>query len=480
MQNLIKVAVIVAITGFAAPAAAEPPGDGDRCTLDQKVVFKVKKGEQWVKKKLPAGTEITVLKRTKRFVRVKTGRRKGRIWTKLFDASCRVPRKLQPEPIVPAAPEKPVEPAAERPEVANREKTEASETGGESAFGTTYKIKILIMDLKGSKHVPARLLQSLSSAVSEEMDTLGPFKAISGQDIVQMLNLEENKQLLGCTETSCMSEIGGAIGADFLVSGDITQSGNVYIVQLQLINTREARVDSRTSREYQGEPQGLFAELKVMAKILVRDILSKRSGKLALEVSEEGATVRVDGSIRGVSPLYSVTMAGGIHTVSVEKEGFILYRQDVKIVEDQETALNVRLLPSVEFKRQYTERARRVQTGAWISFGLGVAALVGAGTTYGLSRSNASDLNADIRAYNNSEARSTLEYERLGKLESDIGTLDAMTVTTGAVGIAGLVVAMVLWISGDDPNRFETMSSKHQENIRPLLAPGELGVLGTF
>jgi hypothetical protein len=75
-------------------------------------------------------------------------------------------------------------------------------------------------------------------------------QALGPTDFKDMLNQEQQKQLLGCDQNSCMAEIAGAMGANLLISGMVGKLGGVHVVTLKLIDTRTARVTSRSSKRF--------------------------------------------------------------------------------------------------------------------------------------------------------------------------------------------------------------------------------------
>ena len=82
------------------------------------------------------------------------------------------------------------------------------------------------MDLKLSADMPEEMVSTLTNMVSEQLDATGAFSTISTQDIKQMMGFERLKDLTSCeSDTSCIAEIGGALGADFLVTGSVTLLG---------------------------------------------------------------------------------------------------------------------------------------------------------------------------------------------------------------------------------------------------------------
>jgi hypothetical protein len=321
--------------------------------------------------------------------------------------------------------------------------------------GAVEPIKVAVMDLKTSEGIPREFRDSLLAVIPQTLDELGPFKAITRQDIEQMLALEKQKDALGCSDMTCIAEIGGALGADFLVTGSVLFVIDTYLVQLQLANVRQARVDARVSRSYKGGPQGLFDEMAVASKLLVRDVLAQRSGQVEVRMREEGATIKVDGKIVAVSPSPALTVPGGMHTLSVEKEGFVVFTRDVQVTEKQVTSLDVVLQPSEEFKSAYLRRARLVRGLGWGGVGLGVAGLAGAAVSFAVAHNRGTGLSTDINAYNAQAVRTQDQAQALANRKSSLGTLDSITATLGIVGLAGAATGASLLLLGSDPGRFE-------------------------
>lgn len=108
--------------------------------------------------------------------------------------------------------------------------------------------KLAVLDLSavgdGRKELEpkAELLTSLTLA---EVNRLGRFKAIGRQDVSALLGLERQRQLLGCSDaaSSCLGELAGALGVDFVLTGTLGRLGQTYRVDLKLLaaNSAEAR-----------------------------------------------------------------------------------------------------------------------------------------------------------------------------------------------------------------------------------------------
>src|SRR5690606_25774595 len=141
-------------------------------------------------------------------------------------------------------------------------------------------------------------------------------------------------------------------------------------------------------------------------------------------------TIRLDGTIIGVSPMGAFDAAGGTHTITVEKEGFIRASKDVLVASSEETTVAISLLPSAEYIRAYEDGAGLVRTLAWSSTIVGALAAGGAVGAYVLGGQKADAYRARVDAHNASPQRSSEELAALDKLSREVGTFDFITVAS--------------------------------------------------
>ncbi|MBS1153840.1 MAG: hypothetical protein H6Q89_5538, partial [Myxococcaceae bacterium] len=87
--------------------------------------------------------------------------------------------------------------------------------------------------------------QRLGEAWAERFVTLlgkgGDLKLITAKDIEQVLGLERQKQLLGCSDgqASCIAELAGALGVDAILSGSFAQSGASITATMRVLKAAD-------------------------------------------------------------------------------------------------------------------------------------------------------------------------------------------------------------------------------------------------
>jgi hypothetical protein len=325
-----------------------------------------------------------------------------------------------------------------------------------AAVAADSKVKLAVLDLQ-ERGVDKSLAASATSLLSSELQKLDVFRVISREDIRNMLQFEKDKQSVGCeADQACLAEIGGALGVEYIVGGSLAKIGDQYVLSLVLNNVKSATVENRTTENIPKQDQ-LIAGVARNARVLVSKVLKGREGFLVLTVAEEGATVKLDGQIRGNTPLQGrLTLAWGPHLLEVEKTGFITYSEDISIPARQAIAKSLALVPSGDFIERYEGTARKMRTGAWITTGL---ALVGAGVAIGFNAASASTENkfqAARTQYLNPTA--TTDTDALLKQMNDLnskGSTQVFVARLGlGVGAAAAALATYFWIAGDDPRRY--------------------------
>ena len=97
------------------------------------------------------------------------------------------------------------------------------------------------------EHTP--LCDSCESDLAARFADARKFKSIiAGQDLRDMVSLEQQKEAMGCDDESCMTAIGGALGVPLMAVPSIGRVGEQFILNLKVVEVEEARVRVRKSR----------------------------------------------------------------------------------------------------------------------------------------------------------------------------------------------------------------------------------------
>lgn len=341
----------------------------------------------------------------------------------------------EPAPVEPAAPA--VAPAAEpAPEPAK-------------PAARAQKIKAAVLDINANG-APAELATNVTSLVAIELERLEVFSVISRQEIRAMLSHEAEKQALGCDAgSSCLAELGGALGVQYLVSGSLGKIGDSLLLNLALSDVGKATVEGRAAENI--KEQGKLPETVARAtQKLVQKILADRTATLIVTCSEKGAVVRIDGQAVGTTPLARRKISWGPHTLEVEKNGFITATEDFTVQTKGIVERQASLIPSGDFLQAYESGARRMRIGAWLTTAGAIAGFGAAAYYQTRISAEQDDFKSKLDNYDNTPAAWTELNNIKGRQESALTNARI----TGGIGLAFAVGAAFFWIAGEDPDRY--------------------------
>lgn len=136
------------------------------------------------------------------------------------------------------------------------------------------KPKIAVLDLHAARKIDEALVGLLNELLLTEFSQAG-FEVFGGSDLRALLQLEGQQQTFGCEEDSCLAEVGAALGVDLLVTSSVGAVGSKYLLNMKMLNTRQAQVEARVSKYIEGDEEALVGSIREAAAILVKAVRAK-------------------------------------------------------------------------------------------------------------------------------------------------------------------------------------------------------------
>jgi hypothetical protein len=113
-------------------------------------------------------------------------------------------------------------------------------------------LKVAVMPVASGEGVPGKTAEAISGAVTAEVRKRSGGQVITQQEVNTLLSLEQQKAMLGCQNDSCFAEIGGALGVERVVSGDLSRLGESWLFHLKLLDPGKAQVLASSDRRLRG------------------------------------------------------------------------------------------------------------------------------------------------------------------------------------------------------------------------------------
>jgi hypothetical protein len=115
-------------------------------------------------------------------------------------------------------------------------------------------------------------------------------RVVGQKDVSQMLSVEQQKQLAGCTETSCLVEIAGAMGAQYLLDGTVGIVGQSNVLSLTLIDSSRGAVLGKKTAVVKGEREQLLASVHQLVAELMEPVIGGPVGEPRSDGRKAGAS----------------------------------------------------------------------------------------------------------------------------------------------------------------------------------------------
>ena len=115
--------------------------------------------------------------------------------------------------------------------------------------GATRPLRVAVPDTKAQGALPPRQLTLVEEALLAELRKLEGISAIGMGEIREMLSMEYQRQMMGCSDgEACLAEIGGALGTDEVLASTIVVEEKTVTFTLKRIDMKGARVVGSESR----------------------------------------------------------------------------------------------------------------------------------------------------------------------------------------------------------------------------------------
>jgi hypothetical protein len=88
--------------------------------------------------------------------------------------------------------------------------------------------------------------QLAEERLSNRLGTRG-YKVVTPSDIAALIGMERQKQLLGCPDDSCSSELGAALGVPLLLTSRLSKLGDRLELDVKVLRQRDGHVVARVS-----------------------------------------------------------------------------------------------------------------------------------------------------------------------------------------------------------------------------------------
>jgi len=131
------------------------------------------------------------------------------------------------------------------------------------------RVKMAVVKLAARTGVAQGTADLFTDALVGELRRRG-LQVLADSDIAAMLGVERNRQMLGCSDATCLAEIGGALGVDRIVHGSVGRIGGSLVVNLSSIDSKRGVAVASATERLRSESDEAFLDAlpRLVAELL--------------------------------------------------------------------------------------------------------------------------------------------------------------------------------------------------------------------
>ncbi|MCX7944182.1 MAG: hypothetical protein N2746_06715 [Deltaproteobacteria bacterium] len=238
---------------------------------------------------------------------------------------------------------------------------------------------LIVFDIAAEEGVKKGVSNLLTEMVMVEIAKMKRFKVIGQKDLDKMLFWETNKQLKNCTDSSCLMQIAGAMGAEYYVEGSVGAVGDRYIVTLKLMDALKASVINRLGEAVDKNENVMLETVINMTRNLMKPLIGEdvKVTEVKREVPKEKEEVKEEGRfIIGARGYFDATSKGGSYDLSIGYKltehlsistGFGMLRYPIV-----KPRLTISINPKSKFEFYGVLQGSLISTENVLSYGVGI------------------------------------------------------------------------------------------------------------
>ena len=198
-----------------------------------------------------------------------------------------------------------------------------------------------VLDLEAN-NVDAGEAAAITNRLRLALSQTQVFRLIERANMDQILE-EVGFQLTGACDTDeCIVQVGKILGARKMVAGSVSKVGNMYTLQIRLIDIETSEIDLEVVDDVFGGIEEVLTDATLSVarqlagldetQVIQAQIQPPTGGGGASSISVDsdptGATVTISGEFKGTTPL-QISVAAGSHEVIVELDGYAVQTRTV-------------------------------------------------------------------------------------------------------------------------------------------------------
>ncbi len=128
--------------------------------------------------------------------------------------------------------------------------------------------KLVVLSIQPIDEAMRKTTASLTEILATDLARTKRFEVMGEGEIAAMIGFDRQRALLGCSDSRCLAEIGGALGCDYLLLGTMGRVGNQLSLDLKIADAKRSRIAARAGAVIGSTDELVSAGRKVLQELL--------------------------------------------------------------------------------------------------------------------------------------------------------------------------------------------------------------------
>jgi len=209
------------------------------------------------------------------------------------------------------------------------------------------KTNIAVIDLGSRGGLSQSEIGTLTDRLRSLLVRTNAFNVVDRGRMEEIL-AEQGFQMTGCTSAECAVEAGQILGVEEMITGSIGKIGQLYTIDIILIDVGTSQIIKSITRDYRGEVEGLVGLMRSISDELggitrATPISTPQTGGISIKSQTNGAEIFIDNRRAGKSPLKLEELSLGEHQIKLQANGYAPYEDKFQIEKGKTKSYSAKL-----------------------------------------------------------------------------------------------------------------------------------------
>ncbi len=178
--------------------------------------------------------------------------------------------------------------------------------------------------------VPVTTLSVFSDELENRLLAMKRYKMVTRKEIEKVI--QEQDFQVNCSATECAIKLGEFIGADIIIGKLTKRQNSNYHFAIKIIETKTGVIYATVTENVISDNDDIiFSTANKIARELSDKM--KKPAMMDFEVEPSGASILIDGELRGNTLEYGMKIAPGEHEIAIQKTGYETWKKSFTIME---------------------------------------------------------------------------------------------------------------------------------------------------